>query len=63
MSSARLLDSMRDRLRTTGRGGRTLFGSMLLLLGALAVTELDRALEAWLTQSAPDWLTELTTRI
>lgn len=62
MSSARLLASIRDRLGKTGRGGRTLFGSLLLLLGLLTVTNLDRALEARLTQSAPDWLVELTTR-
>lgn len=62
LSSARLLASIRDRLGKTGRGGRMLFGSLLLLLGALTVTDLDRAIEAWLTQSAPDWLIELTTR-
>jgi len=49
-------------LRRVGRIGRPVLGAILLTLGLLIVSDLDRLIEARLTQAAPDWLIELTTR-
>lgn len=49
-------------LRRVGRIGKPLFGALLVLFGFLIVSDLDRLIEAQLTQASPDWLTELTTR-
>ena len=48
--------------RRLGRVGKPLFGALLLVFGLLIVSDLDRLVEAWLTQASPDWLIELTTR-
>jgi len=45
-----------------GNTGKYVFGAGLLILGLLIVTDLDRMIEAYLTQASPDWLVELTTR-
>lgn len=52
----------RGSLRTIGVRGRQVLGVVLLALGILALTHTDRALEAWLLDHSPPWLTALTTR-
>jgi cytochrome c biogenesis protein CcdA len=52
----------RNRLMGAGKNGKALFGGLLILLGALILTGLDKQLEAWLVAASPAWLTELTTR-
>lgn len=52
----------RGRLARAGDVGRQLMGASLLVIGALVLTGLDKALEAWLLDLAPTWLVELTTR-
>ena len=52
----------RGRLLEAGRGGKMLLGVVLLAIGILIVSGLDKRLEAALVEASPAWLTELTTR-
>ena len=52
----------RGRLLEAGRGGKMLLGVLLLAIGILIVSGLDKRLEAALVEASPAWLTELTTR-
>jgi cytochrome c biogenesis protein CcdA len=52
----------RNRLMAARKGGKMLFGGLLIVLGAMILTGLDKQLEAFLVQASPAWLTELTTR-
>ena len=52
----------RNRLMAAGKGGKMLFGGLLIVLGAMILTGLDKQFEALLVQASPAWLTELTTR-
>lgn len=61
--SRRGLTSLRHRLLSAGRIGKRLFGALLLLLGVLVVSGLDKVFEARLLGLAPDWLLRLTTSI
>lgn len=62
VASRSLQSRMGNGFRRAGRVGKLLFGVLLLAFGLLIVTDLDRLVEAWLTQASPDWLIELTTR-
>jgi cytochrome c-type biogenesis protein len=57
-----LLLRWRDRLLAAGRGGKMLMGALLLAVGVLILTGLDKRVEAFLVDASPAWLTELTTR-
>jgi cytochrome c biogenesis protein CcdA len=57
-----LLLRWRDRLLAAGRGGKMLMGALLLAVGVLILTGLDKRVEAFLVEASPAWLTELTTR-
>jgi cytochrome c-type biogenesis protein len=52
----------RDRLISAGKNGKYLLGGLLVFVGALIVSGLDRKLEALLVAASPAWLTQLTTR-
>lgn len=52
----------RARLMEAGKGGKALLGGLLVALGLIIVTGLDKRLEAALVEASPAWLTELTTR-
>jgi cytochrome c biogenesis protein CcdA len=52
----------RGRLMETGKTGKTLLGLLLVGIGLLVATNLDKRLEAILVDASPAWLTELTTR-
>ncbi|HET7756374.1 MAG TPA: cytochrome c biogenesis CcdA family protein [Steroidobacteraceae bacterium] len=62
LASRAALARSRSSLRFVGRWGKPVLGVALLALGALALTHADRALEAWLLDHSPAWLTALTTR-
>jgi cytochrome c-type biogenesis protein len=57
------LASARARLGVAGRAGGTLLGAGLVLAGALVLTGLDKRLEAWMLDAAPDWLVRLSTSL
>ena len=45
-----------------GCGGKTLMGVVLVAIGVLILSGLDKRVEAILVEASPAWLTELTTR-
>jgi len=52
----------RGRLMETGSVGKTLLGVLLIAVGLLVATNLDKRLETVLVDASPAWLTELTTK-
>lgn len=62
LASRPLLVRLRGRLASAGRAGKVLLGTLMLLMGLLIVSGVDRELETWLVDISPMWLTELTTR-
>ena len=60
--SRETLARWRARINTAGHVGYALLGSLLLLLGAMILSGLDRYLDSKLLQVTPDWLNMLTTR-
>jgi cytochrome c-type biogenesis protein len=53
---------IRGRLLRTGQYGKQLFGLVMLVLGVLIATGVDKSLETWILDRSPDWLTRMTTR-
>ena len=60
--SREAMQRWRGRLMEAGKGGKTLLGALLLAIGLLIATGLDKRLEAALVDASPEWLTNLTTR-
>lgn len=52
----------RSRLMEAGKGGKMLLGGLLVAVGLLIVTGLDKRLEARIVDASPAWLTQLTTK-
>ena len=52
----------RARLMGTGRMGKSVMGALLVTVGILILTGMDKALETAFLDQAPDWLVQLTTR-
>jgi cytochrome c-type biogenesis protein len=52
----------RSRMLAAGSGGKAAMGVLLLAVGVLILTGLDKRIEAVLVDLSPDWLTQLTTR-
>lgn len=52
----------RDRMAAAGKGLKIGLGIILIAIGALILSGLDRSLEAALVDAAPAWLIDLTTR-
>jgi len=61
LSRASML-KVRGRLLSVGKYGKQLFGLIMLVLGILIATGVDRSVEAWILDRSPDWLTTITTR-
>jgi cytochrome c biogenesis protein CcdA len=62
LASRHTLARLRDRMRSAGSRGKMILGGVLIVLGLLIASGVDRQLEAALVQASPSWLTELTTR-
>ena len=62
MASRQALSRLRGKLGGAGKFGKMALGALLLVMGLLIVSGLDRTLETWLVDISPMWLTELTTR-
>lgn len=58
-----LLRAWRGRMLETGRLLKMVLGLLLVVVGLAVFTGLDKAVEAWLVQASPLWLTRLTTSI
>jgi cytochrome c biogenesis protein CcdA len=52
----------RGQLLNAGKTGKAALGGLLIVLGLLIVSGLDKRLEAVLVEASPAWLTEITTR-
>ncbi|QWG14247.1 cytochrome c biogenesis CcdA family protein [Bradyrhizobium sediminis] len=52
----------RSSLLSAGSGMKSALGAVLLIVGALILTGMDKAVEAALVEASPAWLTDLTTR-
>jgi cytochrome c-type biogenesis protein len=52
----------RHRLAGAGQSARAGLGALLIAMGALVLTGLDKSIETMLVNASPQWLTDLTTR-
>jgi cytochrome c-type biogenesis protein len=52
----------RHRLASAGQTAKAGFGGLLVAIGALVLTGLDKSVETILVEASPQWLTDLTTR-
>ncbi len=57
------LQRWRGRLTGAGRWGKLLLGASMLAAGVLALTGVDKTLEAILVAQSPAWLTQLTSSL
>ncbi len=62
LMSRQTLARWRNRMLAAGKGGKPLMGALLITVGILILTGLDKRIEAALVAASPEWLTELTTR-
>ncbi|MBX9824768.1 MAG: cytochrome c biogenesis CcdA family protein [Xanthobacteraceae bacterium] len=62
MMSREALMRWRGRMLSAGSRGKAAMGVLLLAVGVLILTGLDKRVEAALVEASPDWLTALTTR-
>jgi cytochrome c-type biogenesis protein len=61
MSRASMM-KVRGRLLTGGKYGKQLLGLVILALGVMIATGVDKSFEAWILDHTPDWLTAATTK-
>ena len=52
----------RSRLLDAGKGGKLVLGGLLVVVGVMILSGLDKRVEAALVEASPAWLTEITTR-
>jgi cytochrome c biogenesis protein CcdA len=60
--SREAMQRWKGRMMEAGGGGKALLGVLLLAIGVLIASGLDKRLETALVDASPDWLTTLTTR-
>ena len=63
MLSREGMSRIRGKMASVGNTGKKILGSIMLVLGVLIITGLDKALETALLNTAPDWLVRLSTSI
>jgi cytochrome c biogenesis protein CcdA len=52
----------RGRLLNAGKGGKLVLGGLLVAVGVMILSGLDKRLETLIVEASPAWLTEITTR-
>jgi cytochrome c-type biogenesis protein len=62
IASREMMMRWRARLAAAGPGLKMGFGAILVAVGVLALTGLDKRVETVLVDASPQWLTDLTTR-
>ncbi len=62
MLTRQAMSRVRGTLLATGRVGKRLLGAGLILVALLILSGSDRAVETWLVDHSPGWLSDLTTR-
>lgn len=60
--SRQAITDRRERLAQFARSTRPILGGVLIVLGLLVWTGLDKKLETLMTQAMPDWLINITTK-
>ena len=60
--SRKAFTRIRGPLLRAGRIGKRVLGSVVLALGVATLTGLDKGVEAWMTDRAPQWLIDLSTK-
>jgi cytochrome c-type biogenesis protein len=60
--SREVLMRWRGKMLSLGGGMKSLLGLLLVVSGLLVLSGYDKQAEAYLVDTSPDWLTELTTR-
>lgn len=63
MVSRQAMLKFRGKLLAAGKFGKQVLGGIMVALGLLILTDADKLFEAWVLQSAPAWLIQLTTSI
>jgi cytochrome c biogenesis protein CcdA len=58
-----LLKAWRGRLLNAGKAFKIALGALLTILGLAVLSGTDKALETWLVEASPAWLTALTTSL
>jgi cytochrome c biogenesis protein CcdA len=53
---------VRGRLLNAGKYGKHVFGLVILALGVLIATGVDKSLEGWILDQTPDWIIAVTTK-
>lgn len=53
---------LRGRMASAGQSMKAVLGFVLIAIGFMVASGLDKTLEAWLVEHSPAWLTDLTTR-
>ena len=53
----------RGRMLSAGSGGKKLLGVLVIAVGVMIVTGVDRLIEALVVSNSPTWLIDLTTSI
>jgi cytochrome c biogenesis protein CcdA len=62
LASREAMIRWRSGLLRIGQGGKAILGVLLVVIGVLILTGLDKDLETFLVNVSPMWLTRLTTR-
>lgn len=62
MLSRQVMMNVRGKLFAAGKLGKQVLGAVMLLLGIMILTGLDKHLESALVAISPDWLISLSTR-
>jgi cytochrome c-type biogenesis protein len=52
----------RNRLLSGGAGAKAAFATVLVIMGVLVLTGLDKRVESLIVNHTPEWLTNITTR-
>ncbi len=60
--SRQAMMSIRSKLFTAGKIGKSILGGILLFVGLLIISGLDKQFETLVVTASPDWLISLTTR-
>lgn len=63
MLSREAMVKFRGKMLSAGKVGKQALGGIMLLFGGMILTGIDKIFEAWVLQSAPEWLVNLTTSI
>lgn len=62
MLSRQVMMNIRGKLFAAGKLGKQVLGGVMLLIGIMILTGLDKQLESFLVAISPDWLITLSTR-